>query len=465
MKPQTVLIVDDEPDIRRVVGEILRDEGLLIETAENADVAREKYRKHSPDLVLVDIWMPDTDGITLLKEWKAGENSPPVVMISGHGTVETAVESVRAGAYDFLEKPLSTAKLLVTVERALESRHLKDENLLLRNRLEPASTLTGRSPMIENLREQIGRIGPGDDSALITGEPGSGKGVVARALHRASPRSSAPFVEVRLSSIEPGSALLRLFGQENNDIIKTGFLEEANYGTLVLDEIDSLDLMAQTPLLNALNEKRFFRPGSHEPVSLDLRIIAITSKDLEEKVADGHFREDLYRYFSKVSIWVPPLRQHREDIPALVDYYARIIVDSERLPFRRFSTAAVNLIRNRNWSGNVRELREVIQRLLLAARTEEIDLEETRTLLSNIDEIDATLVLPSTATYEQPLRKAREQFERGYFIHHLEKAAGNMTELAHRSGMERTHLYRKLKSLGIDPKAVKEKRDNSSRQI
>jgi len=462
MRSQTVLIVDDQPDIRRVVGEILRDEGLHIETAENADVAREKYKKHSPDLVLVDIWMPDTDGVTLLKEWKTGENSPPVVMISGHGTVETAVESVRAGAYDFLEKPLSTAKLLVTVERALESRHLKDENLLLRNRLEPASTVTGRSPEMDNIRQQIGRIGPGDDWALITGEPGSGKGVVARALHRASPRNAAPFVEVRLSSIALGSTSLRLFGQENNGIIQTGSLEEANHGTLVLDEIADLDLAVQAQLLNALKEKRFFRPGSNKPVLFDLRIIAITSQNLENKIADGQFREDLYRCFAKVSIWVPPLRQHREDIPALVDYYARIIIDSERLPFRRFSTAAVNLIRNRDWPGNVRELREVVQRLLLAARTEEIDLGETRAMLNSANEIDSTLLLSPTASYEQPLRKAREQFERGYFIHHLERVAGNMTELAHRSGMERTHLYRKLKSLGIDPKAAKEKREDSS---
>jgi DNA-binding NtrC family response regulator len=462
MRPQTVLIVDDEPDIRRVVGEILRDEGLHIETAENADVAREKYVEHSPDLVLVDIWMPDTDGVTLLKEWKTGEDSPPVVMISGHGTVETAVESVRAGAYDFLEKPLSTAKLLVTVERALESRHLKDENLLLRNRLEPTATVIGRSPAMENLRQEIGRIGPSDVWALIIGEPGSGKGVVARALHRASARSASPFVEVRLSSIAPGSALLRLFGQEKNGITETGSLEEANHGTLVLDGIDDLDLMVQAELLNALKEKRFFRPGTDQPVLFDLQVIASTNQDLKDKITDGKFLEELYACFAEALIWVPPLRQHREDIPALVDYYTRIIVDSERLPFRRFSTAAVNLIRNRDWPGNVRELREVIQRLLLAARAEEIDLEETRTMLNNANEINTT-GLPPTASYEQPLRKAREQFERGYFIHHLERTTGNMTELAHRSGMERTHLYRKLKSLGIDPKSIKEKRENRMR--
>lgn len=460
MRPQTVLIVDDEPDIRRIVGEILRDEGLHIETAENATIAREKYSKCAPDLVLVDIWMPDTDGVTLLKEWKTKENTPPVVMISGHGTVETAVESVRAGAYDFLEKPLSTAKLLVTVERALESRYLKDQNLLLRNRLEPTSTVAGRSPAMENLRQQISLIGPSDNCVLITGEPGSGKGVVARALHRASPRSTAPFVEVRLSSMAPTNVLLRLFGQETNGIIQTGSLEEANHGTLVLDEIGGLSLSIQEQLLNAFEENYFYRIGGSERVLLDQRLIAITNQNIENKIADGQFLEDLYRRFANVSIWVPPLRQHREDIPELVDYYVKIVIESEHLPFRRFSTAAVNLIRNHDWPGNVRELREVIQRLLLAARTEEIDLDDTRAVLNSSYENNVTVGLPLTANYEQPLRKAREQFERGYFIHHLEKAAGNMTELAHRSGMERTHLYRKLKSLGINPKATKEKSEN-----
>ena len=462
MRPQTVLIVDDEPDIRRVVGEILRDEGLHIETAENADVARDKYNKHSPDLVLVDIWMPDTDGVTLLKEWRARENSPPIVMISGHGTVETAVESVRAGAYDFLEKPLSTAKLLVTVERALESRYLKDENLLLRNRLEPVSVVRGRSSAMENLRQQIGRIGSTVDWLLITGEPGSGKSVVARALHRASLLSSAPFVEIRISSIPNRSVSLNLFGQEKNGVVQSGVLEEANHGTLVLDDIGNLDLSVQDELLDVITKKRFFRLGGSESISLDIRFIAITNQNLEENVASGRLRQQLYKYFSDISIWVPPLRQHREDIPELVDYYAKIIVDSEHLPFRRFSTAAVNLIRNGDWLGNVRELRNVVQRLLLAARTEEIDLEETRLALNNRNQDDAVKPLPYSADYEQPLRKAREEFERNYFNHHLERIAGNMTELAHRSGMERTHLYRKLKSLGIDSKSVKSKQDEPS---
>ena len=461
MRPKTVLIVDDEPDIRQIVGEILRDEGLNVETAENADVARDMYNKHSPDLVLVDIWMPDTDGITLLKEWKVRENSPPVVMMSGHGTVETAVESVRAGAYDFLEKPLSHAKLLVTVERALESRYLKDQNLLLRNRLEPVSVVCGRSSAMEALRRQIGKVGPTDSWPLISGESGSGKSVTARAIHQASLVSGAPFAEIRISSMANHNAALSLFGQEKNGVIRSGVLEDANHGTLALDDISNLDLGVQDQLLEVLETKSFCRLGGNETIKTNIRFIAITNQNLEEKIAAGHFREKLYKYFCDVSIWVPPLRQHREDIPELVDYYSKIIIDSEHLPFRRFSTAAVNLIRNGEWSGNVRELRNAVQQLLLSARNEEIDLQETRVAINSLDrKVAENRPSPYSGDYDQPLRQAREEFERSYFIHHLEKVTGNMTELANRSGMERTHLYRKLKSLGIDPKSIKDKQDH-----
>ncbi len=458
MRPQAVLIVDDEPDIRRVVSDILRDEGFRVEAAENADIARQKYKSLVPDLILLDIWMPDTDGVTLLREWKTQGNVPPIVMISGHGTVETAIESVRAGAYDFLEKPLSTAKLLVTVERALESRHLRYENLLLRNRLEPTSTLTGHSQIIGDLRDQVRQIGSNDNSVLIMGERGSGKSVVARALHRASPRSDSPFIEMRLSSMSPDETFFNLFGREDNGIFRIGALEEANNGTLVFDEISELSQIAQDQLSSAIRNNQFSRPDTNQIVSLNVRFIATTNRDLEKKVADGSFLNDLYQQFARTSIFVPPLREHREDIPELVDYYARIITDSERLPFRKFSTAAVNLIRNRNWLGNVRELRDTIQRLLLSAQTEEIDLDQTKVMLENVYEYEANEYLHPTISYSQPLRKAREEFEKGYFLHHLELVSGNMTKLANRSGMERTHLYRKLKSLGIDPKAVKDKR-------
>ncbi|MBO69204.1 MAG: transcriptional regulator [Acidiferrobacteraceae bacterium] len=463
MKPPFVLIVDDEPDICRVVGEILRDEGFEIDTAENAEIARSKYSARTPDLVLLDIWMPDTDGVTLLKEWKVTENAPPIVMISGHGTVETAVESVRAGAYDFLEKPLSTAKMLVTVERALEARNLKDENLLLRNRLAPSSTLIGKSITIENLRKQVKLLAINSDQILVLGESGSGKSVVTRALHRASSRESAVFHELKIISIATNAVAQRLFGQEKGGRTTAGALEEAGDGTLVIDEIGYLNLEIQKILFEALINRYFYTKTSAAPIALRARVIATSSEDLKQKVVTGTFRDDLYQYFAKNSINVPPLEEHQEDIPELVDYYTKITIESEHLPFRKFSTAAINLIRNQKWPDNVRGLRNAIQQLLLTAKDEEIDAEEVQILMHSTNQITSTnSKIEIVDSYDQPLRKAREQFERAYFSYHLSCAGGNMTELANRTGMERTHLYRKLKSLDINPKLAKEKTDRNA---
>jgi len=458
VKTQSVLIVDDEPDIRRVVGEILHDEGLEIDTAENAEIARSKYLARTPDLVLLDIWMPDTDGVTLLKEWKMTENAPPIVMISGHGTVETAVESVRAGAYDFLEKPISTAKLLVTIERALETRSLKDENLLLRNRLEPSSTLIGKSLTIDSLRKLVKSQAMTSRSILILGESGSGKSVVARALHRASSRESTVFHELKIASIAINTMAQRLFGKEKNGAATAGALEEAGEGILVIDEIGYLNIESQKTLLEALITGEFRAIGSTVPIALNARVIATSTENLKQKVAAGNFINDLYQHFVTNTISVPPLEEHREDIPELVDYYTKITIESEHLPFRRFSTAAVNLIRNREWPDNVRGLRTAIQQLLVTAKDEEIDADEVEVLLNSTNHaLIANGATQIFATYDQPLRKAREQFERAYFLYHLNRVGGNMTELANRTGMERTHLYRKLKSLNIDPKFAKEK--------
>ena len=262
MTSQTILVVDDEPEIRRIVSEILEDEGFEVETAGDASSARVKFRDNKPDLVLLDIWMPDTDGVSLLTEW-ANQNGriPPVIMISGHGTVETAVEAIRLGAYDFLEKPLSIAKLLVTVDRALENSQLYTENTRLRNQLEPVSDLVGHSPAIQEIRRQIGLIGSSDSWVLVRGEPGSGKGVVARALHQVSHLRDRPFVEVNLAGIPAESIEIALFGLENDQGIQAGRFEQANGGTLVLDEVGDLELSIQGKLLGALEEGRCYRVG------------------------------------------------------------------------------------------------------------------------------------------------------------------------------------------------------------
>ena len=457
MTSKTILVVDDEPDIRRVVSDILEDEGFQVETAGDASSARTKFYDIRPDLVLLDIWMPDTDGVSLLTEW-ADQNGriPPVVMISGHGTVETAVEAIRLGAYDFLEKPLSTAKLLVTVERALENSQLYTENTRLRNQLEPASELIGHSPAIQEIRGQISRIGSSDSWVLVRGEPGSGKGVVVRALHQVSHHRDQPFVEVNLAAIPAESIAIELFGLENEDGIQAGRFEQANGGTLVLDEVGDLDLTIQGKLLGALEEGRFYRVGGRTLLNFDVRIIATSNQELEAKIRHGSFREDLFYRLSAVPLAVPSLRQHREDIPDLISYYSSRVIEAENLDYRRFSTAAINYLRNRPWPGNVRELRNFVQRVLITTSSEEIDAEETREAMVTTAILAEHDVSPGVKQdFDQPIREAREEFERAYFSYHLLQAGGNMTELAQRCGMERTHLYRKLKGLGIDPKSVK----------
>ena len=457
MNNQSVLVVDDEPDIRGIVSEILEDEGYKVDSAGDGSEAREKFNRLSPDLVLLDIWMPDTDGITLLTEWCAqSSNRPPVIMISGHGTVETAVDALRLGAYDFLEKPLSTAKLLVTVERALESRQLSAENTLLRRQLEPVAELVGHSPNIQELKQQIDRIAPGESWVLVRGEPGSGKGVVVRALHRASRRKEQAFIEVNLASIPGENIAIELFGYEDGDSIQAGRFEQAHGGTLVLDEIGDLDLEIQAKLLSTLEERRFYRIGGRTRVEFDVRIFSTSNQDIESKTRQGTFREDLFYRLNAVPIDVPALRNHREDIPDLISYYTNQILESENLSFHRFSTAAVNYLRNRPWPGNIRELRNFIHRMLITSSTEEIDADETReTMGSAATPVSADTVAQVVPDFDQPLREAREQFERDYFNYHLVRTNGNMTALAQRCSMERTHLYRKLKGLGINPKSAK----------
>jgi len=373
MNPGYILVVDDEPDIRRLVQEILEDEHYKVVTAENAKAAREAVRKQRPDLVLLDIWMPDTDGISLLREWsQSGNLEMPVIMISGHGTVETAVEATRLGAYDFIEKPLSMGKLLVTVERALENDKLRRENLRLRRQAEPATTLIGKSPLMQQLRESIERIAATDAWVLISGEAGSGKAVAARYLHAHSGRKDAPFVEVSLAAISPQHVAAQLFGQEQKGAIKPGSFEQAAGGTLLLNEINDLDSATQARLLDALEQKHFIRVGGHETVEMDVRIIAASDQDLQKAVEEKRFREDLYYRLNVVPLRVPSLREHHEDVPELINFYVNWMADNEHLPYRKFTTGALNLLRNYSWPGNVRELRNMVQRLLILNRGEEV---------------------------------------------------------------------------------------------
>jgi DNA-binding NtrC family response regulator len=451
MSAPHILVVDDEPDIRDLVKEILEDENYEVAVADNAESARDARRARRPDLILLDIWMPDVDGISLLKEWSEGDQlSCPVIMISGHGSVEAAVEATRLGAYDFLEKPLSMAKLLLTVERALEADKLNREYQGLRQQVRPVTEPVGKSETMQRLRSQILRIAPHDTPVLFTGEPGTGKEVYARFLHNNSLRRKGPFIAVGVGSIARENASLELFGSENQDKIHYGLLEQASGGTLFLDELADMDQEAQAKLAGAIENGSFLRIGGKEPVQVDVRIVAATHRNLEQEVRAGRFREDLYYHLNVVPIQLPPLRDHVEDVPELLSYYVGHFVDRENLTYRHFSMAAQNRLRNYSWPGNIRELKNLVQRLLILGTQEEISLEEIESAVS------ATTMAKTrdmgSVPLNLPLREAREQFERSYLLQQFKECEGNVARLAERVGMERTNLYRKLRALGIDPK-------------
>ena len=448
-----ILVVDDEPDIRNLLQEILEDEGYDIATAENGDAARQLHRQRRPDLVLLDIWMPDVDGITLLKEWsEEGVLPMPVIMMSGHGTVETAVEATRLGAYDFIEKPLSLAKLLLTVEHALEAEKLHRENQGLRRHSHLAHEPIGKSAVMQRLREQIKRIAEHDSWVLIQGEPGTGMKVIAHYLHSCSAHHDRPFIEVNIAALDEETASKELFGSEENNKVHYGLLDQANGGTLFLQDIAELDITCQGKLASALQNKSFFRTGSNTSVPLYLRVISATHQNLEQRVEEGTFRKDLFYLLNVVPLSAPALREHREDVPELLNYYISIYVDQEKLPYRKFSMAAQNRLRNYEWPGNIRELMNLVQRLLITSAGTEINQEEVDSAIGN-QAAPKPLSAPGIpASFNLPLREARDQFEKEYFEYLLQKNAGSVGKVAQIAGVERTHLYRKLRALGIDPK-------------
>ena len=455
MSATHILVVDDEPDIRGLVQEILEDEGYRVSGAESGAAARLALRERRPDLILLDIWMPDLDGISLLKEWAQDQGLPcPVIMMSGHGTVETAVEATRLGAYDFLEKPLSMAKLLLTVGRALEAEKLQQENIGLKRRAPLVQEPVGRSPAMQRLREQVKRIAQHDTWVLITGESGSGRETFARYLHAQSPRRDRPFVDLSVSALTGGSAARELFGSEEPGLTLYGSLEMAAGGTLLMDEVADMDLEAQALLLGALNNGSFLRVGGAEPVAIDVRIIAVTQRNLEDEVRAGRFREDLFYHLNVVPLNIPALRDHAEDVSDLLNFYLDFFATHEKLPYRRFSVGAQNFLRNYTWPGNVREIKNLVQRLLILGSGDEIAQQEVEGTLGAPPPLLAQ-PLEGLVSFDQPLRQAREQFEKAYLDYQLEKHLGNVSKMAKEAGMERTHLYRKLRSLGVE---IKERR-------
>jgi two-component system nitrogen regulation response regulator NtrX len=446
-----ILVVDDEADIRGLLKEILSEEGYEVDVAANAVQARASRARQTPDLVLLDIWMPDVDGISLLREWSASTTDGcPVVMMSGHGTVETAVEATRLGAFDFVEKPLSLAKLLRTVERALDAgkRRRQSGKLLAPGLMVPV----GKSKQMQQLRTELQQIAPNPSSVLLIGEPGSGREAFARYLHERSPRAGHPFVTLIASSLREADAESRLFGRDEPR--QTGLLEEAAEGTLFTHEVEDLPPAAQRLLVGVLESGQFMRIGGTEPVRFTARVLSSGQPGIENRAGSEGFRRDLLAHLNMLIVRVPPLRDYAEDVPELLRHYVDRVVDTEGLQFRRFSVAAQNRLRNYPWPDNVRELKNLVHRLLIQGGAEEIRLEEVERELAIQAPPGEPLVKQDLLAL--PLREAREQFERAYLQQQLLLCNGKVGQLAKRVGMERTHLYRKLRSLGVDFRNISE---------
>jgi DNA-binding NtrC family response regulator len=451
MSNPRVLVVDDEADIRALIQDILTDEGYAVTGAADANQARAARAERRFDLILLDIWMPDTDGITLLREWSdSGELHCPVVIMSGHGTVDTAVEATRLGAFDFVEKPLSLAKLLRTVEAALESagKQSRAAHKLLPALLAPV----GRSALMQGLRERVQQYARHEGSVLISGEPGTGRGAFARYMHGLSRRGDEPLTTLTAASVTAGNCEEQLLGSEHGGEAVAGAFERASGGTLVIDELTDLGEKAQKVLFGVLESGSYTRVGGTQLIKVDARVVATVDADYDAKIESGELRRDLVSHLGELKLRVPPLREYAEDVPELLTYYVDKLVDAEDLTFRRFSVAAQNRLRNYPWPDNVHELKNLVRRLLLSGSDEDISLEEVEAEISAEGAVNEPLVKQDLLAL--PLREAREHFERAYLQQQLVLCEGKVGQLAKRVGMERTHLYRKLRSLGIDFKSV-----------
>ncbi len=453
MSQAQILVVDDEPDIRQLVQEILEDEGYSVQVAKDGENARLVYTQQKPDLVLLDIWMPDIDGISLLKEWASSGNlESQVVIMSGHGTLETAVEATRLGAFDFVQKPLSLAKLLATVRKALESRpqtraaELSSQHAVV---LEPL----GNSPVMQLLRNNAKQAANNASPVMITGEGGSGRATLARYIHHLSP-SVGDLVTLDHSQVSSENVGAYLFGSVLNGQRVNGLLDRASGGVLFIPKLHKLPARAMELLSNALESNGYTPQGDSGLKPLACRIICSASENLEQLVQDGQLPGPLYFHLNVLPLRMPALRERPEDIPELIRYFSDWFPNQENLPYRQFSVSVQNRMRNHSWPGNVRELRNLIQRLLVLGGEGEVSIQEVEDTLNQSAASLESEDSGHKGLFDLPLREAREQFERNYLIYQLKKAGGSVGKLSASVGMERTHLYRKLRSLGIDPKSV-----------
>lgn len=455
---QTILIIDDEKDIRTSLKGILEDEGYRVLTAADGAEGLEAARQELPDMVLLDIWMPGMDGLEILEKLKALFPGLIVTMISGHGTIETAVKATKLGAYDFIEKPLSLEKVLISVSNALKLQGLQAENEELKRSVANEYELVGATPVIKELREQIVRVAATAASVLVTGENGSGKELVARSIHYYSPRCNKPFVAINCAAIPEDLIESELFGHEKGAFTgaltqKKGKFDLADGGTLFLDEIADMSLKTQAKILRILQERCFERVGGTRQVSVDVRIVAATNKNLEVEIAGGRFREDLYYRLNVVPFRAPALRERRDDIPLLVQHFVSGFYRREGREPKVFQPETIAVLGTYHWPGNVRELKNMIERILIMSPDRVVTPADIPLELQHANELQAGHAASVDGALAKPtLRDAREEFEREYIVCRLEQNDWNISRTAELIDLERSNLHRKIKSYGIDVK-------------
>jgi two-component system, NtrC family, nitrogen regulation response regulator NtrX len=451
-----VLVVDDEADIRELVSGVLEDEGFTVRAAADSTAALEAIEERRPSLVLLDVWLQGSrlDGLQILQEVKRRDPNLPVLMISGHGNLDTAVAAIREGAIDFIEKPFEAERLLHLVNRATETDRLRRENETLRAQTGHDDQLHGTSAAINNVRATLKRVAPTGSRVLITGPAGVGKEIAARMIHQWSPRAKAPFIVVSAAMMSPDRVEEELFGSEIDGVARPGLLEQAHGGTLFLDEIADMPLTTQAKILRVLTDQSYHRIGGQRPIRVDVRVLSATSRNLADEIVEGRFREDLYYRLNVVPVRIPSLRERREDIPELANHFLTRFAAERRISPPTLSDEAVAALQAHDWPGNVRQLRNIIERTVILAPGDRVSCIDVDLLPSEILDNQGSVGL-SSATLTimgSPLREARESFEREYLKIQIRRFSGNISRTASFIGMERSALHRKLKALGIADK-------------
>ncbi|MFL6764883.1 MAG: sigma-54-dependent transcriptional regulator [Sphingomicrobium sp.] len=451
-----VLVVDDEADIRELVSGVLEDEGYTVRAAGDSMQTLDAIENRRPSMVLLDVWLQGSklDGLELLQEIKRRDPTIPVLMISGHGNLDTAVAAVREGAIDFIEKPFEAERLIYLVDRATETERLRRENETLRLQVGQEDQLHGSSVAINTVRATLKRVSPTGSRVLISGPPGVGKEIAARMIHQWSPRAKAPFIVLSAAMMSPERVEEELFGTEGEGVMRPGLLEHAHGGTLFLDEIADMPLTTQGKILRVLTDQSYARVGGQRPVKVDVRVLSATSRNLQDEIAGGRFREDLFYRLNVVPVKLPPLRERREDIPELVSHFLARFAGERRIQPPRISEEAMAALQAHDWPGNVRQLRNIIERTLILAPGDRVSCIEVDLLPPEILDNQSAMSGAGTAMaiMGSPLREARESFEREYLRIQIRRFSGNISRTASFIGMERSALHRKLKALGIGEK-------------